>query len=289
MGQIVVSGLIFGCVYGLAALGLVLIFRTTGLVNFAHGEMAMVSSFVAFSLLTNFELPYYGAVLAAIAFSAFFGIAVFWVLIRHVSQASHLNQLVMTLGVFLAIHGAAGLIWGHTPTSFPKAVEGKSFSIAGVFITPNEIFVLVITFLLSMILFVLFRYTRVGLAMRASSQDLVAARLMGINVNAVFLATWAAGSVLGGIAGLLTAPFTFLGVSMMFNVLIMAFAAAVLAGFMSLPGAVIGGLMIGVFGNLVSYYWAPEMALVCTFALIVAVLYIRPQGIFGDAPTMKKV
>lgn len=289
MEQIVISGLIFGCVYGLAALGLVLIFRTTGLVNFAHGEMAMVTTFVAFTLIDTFQLPFFVSFFLAIVFAALFGIVIYFLLIRYVGDAPYLNQLVLTLGIFLAIHGIAGLIWGHTPTSFPQALEGSSIPIGPVFISPNELFVLFVTFILASALFALFKFTRIGLAMRASSQDLTAARLMGINVNFVFMVTWASGSVLGGIAGLLTAPFTFLGVSMMFNVLIMAFAAAVLAGFLSLPGAAVGGLIIGVFGNLVSYYWAPEMALVCTFVLIIVVLYIRPQGIFGAPKAVKKV
>lgn len=289
MEQIIISGLIFGCVYGLAALGLVLIFRTTGLVNFAHGEMAMVTTFVAFTFLSTFQLPFFISFFLAIVFAALFGVVIYFLLIRYVGDAPHLNQLVLTLGIFLAVHGAAGLIWGHTPTSFPRALEGDSIQLGPVFISPNELFVLFVTFVLASALFVLFRFTRVGLAMRASSQDLTAARLMGINVNFVFMVTWAFGSVLGGIAGLLTAPFTFLGVSMMFNVLIMAFAAAVLAGFLSLPGAVFGGLFIGIFGNLVSYYWAPEMALVCTFVLIIIVLYVRPQGIFSAPEAIKKV
>lgn len=289
MEQIVMSGLIFGCVYGLVALGQVLIFRTTGIVNFAHGEMAMVTTFVAFTLLNRFQLPHPAAFLLALAFSAAFGAVIYLAFVRFVDTAPHLNQLVLTLGLFLAIHGVAGLVWGHSPSSFPLALEGSSIPLGPVYITPNEMFVLVTTCVLAAVLFALFRFTQVGLAMRASSQDLTAARLMGIDVRIVFTVTWAAGSVLAGIAGILTAPFTFLNVTMMFNVLIMAFAAATLAGFYSLPGAVIGGLIIGVFGNLVSYYWAPEMSLVSTFVLIVTVLYIRPQGIFASSNAVKKV
>lgn len=197
MEQIIISGLIFGCVYGLAALGLVLIFRTTGLVNFAHGEMAMVTTFVAFTFLSTFQLPFLISFFLAIVFAALFGIAIYFLLIRHVGDSSHLNQLVLTLGIFLAVHGAAGLIWGHTPTSFPRALEGSSIQLGPIFISPNELFVLFVTLVLASTLFVLFRFTRVGLAMRASSQDLTAARLMGINVNFVFMVTWASGSVLG--------------------------------------------------------------------------------------------
>lgn len=287
--QIVASGLIFGCVYGLAALGLVLIFRTTGVVNFAHGEMAMVTAFVAFTLLSKYDVSYSAAFALALVFSALFGLLVYQLFIKYISDAPHLNQLVLTLGLLLAFHGIAGLIWGHTPSSFPVAVEGETIPAWGFYVTPNEVFIVGVTFALAAALFVLFRYTRIGLAMRASSQDLTAARLMGVNVNIVFMVTWAAGTALGGVAGILTAPFTFLSVTMMFNVLVMAFAAAVLAGFLSLPGAVLGGLIIGVFRNLVSFYWAPEMALVATFILIVAVLYVRPQGIFGGRQAVKKV
>lgn len=287
--QIIVSGLLFGCVYGLVALGLVLIFRTTGVVNFAHGEMAMVSTFIGYTFLSHYEVPFFAAFFLAILFSAVFGMVIYLLFVRHVNQAAHLSQLVLTLGLFMVLHGAAGLIWGHRPTGFPQALAGAPIQIGDVFVTPNDLFILAVTLALALALFILFRYTRVGLAMRASSQDLTAAQLMGINVNIVYMVTWGAGSVLGAVAGLLCAPYTFLSVTMMFNVLIMAFAAAVLAGFASLPGAVLGGMLIGVFRNLVRFYWAPEMALISTFLLIVIILYIRPQGIFGGRQVMKKV
>lgn len=287
--QIVVSGLIFGCIYGLAALGLVLIFRTTGVVNFAHGEMAMISTFVGFVFLSHFHLPFFTAFFLALLFSALLGVLIYLLFIRYVNQAPHLNQLVLTLGLFMVLHGIAGLIWGHRPTGFPQAVTGRPLHLGSVFLTPNDIFIVAVTVLLALALFLLFRFTRVGLAMRASSQDLTTARLMGINVNIVYMVTWGAGTVLGAVAGLLSAPYTFLSVTMMFNVLIMAFAAAVLAGFTSLPGAVLGGMLIGIFRNLVRFYWDPQMDLIATFLLIVVILYILPQGVFGGRQTIKKV
>jgi branched-chain amino acid transport system permease protein len=287
--QILVSGLIFGCVYGLVALGLVLIFRTTGVVNFAHGEMAMVSTFIGYMFLSHYELPYYAAFLLTMSFSAVFGALVYLFFVKHLNQAAHLSQLVLTLGLFMVLHGTAGLVWGHRPAGFPQAISGAPLQLGGVFVTPNDMFILGVTFLLAMALFLLFRYTWVGLAMRASSQDLTSARLMGINVNMVYMVTWGAGSVLGAVAGLLAAPSIYLSVTMMFNVLIMAFAAAVLAGFASLPGAVLGGMLIGVLRNLVRFYWSPKMALIATFLLIVVILYIRPQGIFGGRQAVKKV
>ncbi|WP_216829845.1 branched-chain amino acid ABC transporter permease [Alkalihalobacterium elongatum] len=287
--QILVSGLIFGCIYGLAALGLVLIYKTTDIVNFAQGEMAMVTTFVSFVFLTQFELGYFISFILALLFGAIFGTVVHQLIMKRVQSAPHLNQIVVTLGLFMIFNGAAGLIWGHKPTGYPQAIQGNSIQIGNVFITPNEIFVIVLTIVLMLIFFVLFRFTKIGLAMRASSQDIKASQLMGIKVTTVFTATWAVGAILGGVAGMMTAPITFLDTHMMADVLIMAFAAAVLGGFVSLPGALIGGIIIGIFGNLISYYIAPEMKLVYTFLLIIIVLYIRPQGIFGGTQTVKKV
>ncbi|OLO37909.1 branched-chain amino acid ABC transporter permease [Alkalihalophilus pseudofirmus] len=287
--QILVSGLIFGCIYGLAALGLVLIYKTTDIVNFAQGEMAMVTTFVSFVFLTQFELSYFVSFILALLFGALFGTVVHQGIMKRVQSAPHLNQIVVTLGLFMIFNGMAGLIWGHKPTGYPQAIQGDSIKIGSVFITPNEIFVIVLTLVLMLIFFVLFRFTKIGLAMRASAQDIKASQLMGIKVTTIFTATWAVGAILGGVAGMMTAPITFLDTHMMADVLIMAFAAAVLGGFVSLPGALIGGIIIGIFGNLISYYIAPEMKLVYTFLLIIIVLYIRPQGIFGGTQTVKKV
>ncbi|MDQ1005195.1 branched-chain amino acid transport system permease protein [Neobacillus niacini] len=289
MFQIILSGLIFGCVYGLAALGMVLIFKTTGVVNFAQGEMAMISTFSSYIFLTSMNLPYLTSFLIALAISAILGIIVYVIFMKRLQSESPLNQMVITLGLFLIINGVAGLIWGHNPTSYPEAIHGDAYKLGSIFITPNEIFLVGLTFVLMVVFFLIFQYSKIGLAIRTSSQDITAARLMGIKVSRVFMATWLASSVLGGIAGMMTAPITFLTPNMMFDVLIMAFAAAVLGGFVSLPGALIGGLLIGVFENLVSYYIAPELKIVYTFILIVLVLYIRPQGIFGGRKTIKKV
>lgn len=287
--QIIVSGLIFGCVYGLAGLGMVLIFKTTGVVNFAQGEMAMITTFISFVFLSKMNVPYLVAFFLALVFATILGIVIYQVFMRRVQTEPPINQMVVTLGLFLILNGVAGLIWGHHPTSYPEALQGQPIQIGNVFVTPNEIFIVGLTLVLMLLFYLFFKFSRVGLAMRAASQDITASKLMGVKVSSIFMSIWAIGAILGGVAGIMTAPITFLNINMMFTVLVMAFAAAVLGGFVSLPGALIGGLIVGVFENLVSYYVAPEMKLVYTFLLIVAVLYIRPQGIFGGEKIVKKV
>lgn len=287
--QIVVSGLIMGCIYALASLGLVLIFKTTKVVNFAHGEMAMISTFISFVFLSSFGYSYLVSLFLSLLFAAIFGLIVYLVFMKRIQSAPHLNQVVLTLGLFMMFNGAAGIVWGYQPASFPEAFKGKPFHIGSIYISPNELFIVVITITLMLLFFLLFRFTRIGLAIRACSQDMMASQLMGIKVSSVFMGAWAIGTMLGGIAGMMTAPVTFLSPNMMSEVLILAFAGAVLGGFVSLPGAVMGGLMIGVFENLISYYIGPEMKIVFVFLLILVVLYLRPQGIFGGVKMVKKV
>lgn len=287
--QIIVGGLIFGCIYALAALGIVLIYKTTDVVNFAHGEMAMFTTFISFVLLTQYGFNYFTSLLLALVFAICFGSLVYLIFMRKVQNAPHINQVVLTLGLFMIINGVASFLWGNHPASFPEAVEGDVIQIGNVYVTPHDLFMVGITLLLMFVFFLIFKFSKIGLAMRSSSQDMLASKLMGINITLVFLVTWGIGAALGGIAGIMTAPFTFLSPNMMGEILIIAFAGAVLGGFISLPGAVLGGLIIGIVENLISYYISPELRIVIIFLFIILVLYIRPQGILGGAKLVKKV
>ena len=289
IAQIILSGIIFGTIYGLAALGMVMIYKTSDIVNFGHGEMSMFIAFIAFLFLNDYGLSYIPAFFLSLVIAAILGGVVYLLFIKPIQFSSHISIIVLTLGLYMVFHGLAGMFWGHTPTAFPKAFEGAPYQIGNVFIAPNEIFVLLFTLALMTGLFLLFRYTKIGLAMRSASQDMLASELMGIKVTNIFFLTWAVGCVLGGVAGVLIAPTTFLHPNMMGDVLIMAFAAAVLGGFVSLPGTVIGGIIIGVFGNLVSYYIGSELRLVFVFLLILIILIIRPTGLFGGVQYIKKV
>lgn len=281
LNQEIVSGLAAGSLYALAALGLVLIYKTSDLVNFAQGEMAMISTFVSFTFIQTWSLGYWTSFLLALGFSAVFGILVERVFMRPVQKASVLSQIILTLGLYMAFRGVAGMIWGYEPTSYQEAVSGEPISLGSMLVTPNQILIFALTLVLMLLFYCLFRFTLIGLAMRAAAQNLNTAELMGVRVGSIFSLTWAISAILGGIAGMLIAPTTFLDPNMMGEVAIKAFAAAVLGGFSSLPGAVIGGLSIGLFENLVAGYISAELKTAFVFFLIIFILYIKPTGLLG--------
>ena len=286
-GQQVVSGLAAGCLYALAALGLVLIYRTMDIVNFAHGEMAMVSTFMAHTFLVRLGFSYILAAVCAIIFAFVFGMAVERIFLRPIQGGPLISLMIMTLGLFMVLNGAAGWVWGFDPVSFPRAVSGRPIWIGDLIITRDSILVLAVTIAMALALYVVLRFTMAGIAIRATSQNSRAARLMGVPVPKVYALTWGISAVLGAVAGILIAPTTFLSPSMMAEVQIKAFTAAVLGGFSSLPGAVVGGLLLGVLENLVAGYISTELKSTFAFALIVAVLFIRPSGLLGTPPKRK--
>ena len=286
-GQQVVSGLAAGCLYALAALGLVLIYRTMDIVNFAHGEMAMVSTFMAHTFLVRLGFSYIPAALCALIFAFIFGMAVERIFLRPIQGGPLISLMIMTLGLFMVLNGAAGWVWGFDPVSFPRAVQGRPIWIADLIITRDSILVLAVTIAMALALYLVLRFTMAGIAIRATSQNSRAARLMGVPVPKVYALTWGISAVLGAVAGILIAPTTFLSPSMMAEVQIKAFTAAVLGGFSSLPGAVVGGLLLGVLENLVAGYISTELKSTFAFALIVVVLFIRPSGLLGTPPKRK--
>ena len=287
--QIIASGIMMGCIYALAAVGIILIYKSTNVVNFAHGEIAMLTSFVAFTLIFTLELNKFIAFLLAIVFSTLIGTLIYVLFMKRLSNVDPVNRVVLTLGLFLIFNGAAGWIWGYQAKPFPTVVSSKTVDFGLFILTRNELFIIGVTLLIVLLLFLIFKYTSLGLAMRATYQDQYATKLMGIEINKVYLFSWAIGTALGGLAGLLIAPSTFVSPNMMFEILILAFAAAVLGGFTNIWGVILGGILVGVFTNLISYYISAEMKIVYVFLLIIIVLYVKPQGILGGKVLPKKV
>jgi len=238
--QLVVSGLALGSIYALLALSLVLINKATDVVNFAQGEMAMFGTFICFTLLARTGLPLVVVLILAAPVGALLGIFTERLTMRPLYSAPQVNALIATIGLWMIYHHGAGWIWGYDPVRFPSLFSPEPLNILGTRIAENSLGIIGVSWLVVTLLYIFFEYTRTGIAMRAASMNRRAAQLMGVNVGRVSLIAWALASAISVVSGLLVAPLTFLDFEMMFAVLLKAFAGAILGGFNSLPGAIIG-------------------------------------------------
>ena len=279
--QQIFSGLAAGSIYANLALALVMIYRATDLVNFAQGEMAMFSTYIAWTLV-NAGLPFWLAFLITLAASFLGGMIIERVVIRPVENAPVLAAVVVTIGLLLIFNSVAGWIYTYTVQDFPSPFPDRP--VFGALMTTRDLGVIGVTLLMLVLLFAFFRYTPIGLAMRAAAQNPASARLCGIRVGRMLAIGWGLAAMIGATAGVMVAPVLFLDTNMMGGVLIYAFAGALLGGITSPIGAVAGGLIVGVTENLVgTYLIASQLKLTVAFALIILVLVFRPNGLFGTA------
>lgn len=286
LAQQIISGLATGSLYALAALGLVLIFKTSDVVNFAQGEMAMFGTFIAFTLMSSAGIPYWGAFFLALAFAALFGATIERIVLRPLNKAPLISVLIATLGLMQIINGVAGWIWGYDPQPFPEAIQGNPINLGSVVFTLPNLLNLGVALAVMVVFFLLFKKSLIGIAMRAVAENRVAAKLVGVHTNRVLALTWGLGGILAATAGILIAPVTNLEINMMADMQLKSFTAAVLGGFTSLPGAVVGGLTLGVLENIVGQY-APQFKTPFAFGLIVLVLVFRPAGLLGTIQKKK--
>lgn len=280
IAQLVASGLALGSIYALLALALVLINKATDVVNFAQGEMAMVGTFVCFTLLGRTGLPLPVVLALALPLGAAIGALTERLTMPPLRSAPPVNGLIATIGLWMIFHHGAGWIWGYDPLRFPSLFPPEPVNILGARVAQNSLGIVGVGIVVMILLYVFFEYTRGGIAMRAASMNRHAAKLMGVNVGRVSLTAWALAGAISVVSGLLVAPLTFLDFEMMVSVLLKAFAGAILGGFNSLPGAVIGCLLIGVLENLFAAYVSSAFRDSFAFGIIIAVLMIRPQGLF---------
>lgn len=278
--QLVVSGLALGSIYALLAISLVVINKATDVVNFAQGEMAMFGTFICFTLLGKAGLPLPAVLALAVPIGALLGVVTERVAMRPLQSAPQVNALIATIGLWMVFHHSAGWIWGYDPVRFPSLFSSEPVNILGARVAENSLGIIGVSVLVVALLYIFFEYTLAGIAMRAASMNRRAAQLMGVNVNRVSLTAWGLASTLGVVSGLLVAPLTFLDFEMMFAILLKAFAGAILGGFNSLPGAVVGCLVIGVLENLFAAFVFSAFKDTFAFAVIIAVLMVRPQGLF---------
>jgi len=284
--HVVVSGLATGSIYALMAISLVIVYNATRTLNFAQGEMLMVSTFVGWTAHQWLRLPLPLIMLVAVVAAALLGWLIERAVIRYSIAATHFDVLIITLGLSLVLRAAAGLVWTHDEFPFPSFFADRPIAIGPVRLAPVSLGIIGGSLLLMLALYGLFRGTRLGRAMRAVAQNQRAARLMGISVERVYSASWILAAVVGGIAGVLIAPVIFLS-SKMGLVAINGFTAAVLGGFGSMPGAVVGGMLLGVIENLAPLYLPSGIKHSVPFLLMIAILLVRPSGVLGRARRRK--
>jgi branched-chain amino acid transport system permease protein len=287
--QHVVIGLSNGGIYASLALALVLIYRATRVINFAQGEMAMFTTFIAWSLLDR-GLPYWGAFFATLAIAFGAGVALERIVIRPVERAPALIAVMVTIGLLIALNGAAFWIWGGEPKSFPSAFSTRTVDVGGVVFSIQDAGTIGVTIGAVALLWAFFRYTKLGLALRAAAVNPEESRLVGVRVGWMLALGWGLAAVLGAVSGMLIAPALFLDPNMMRPVLLYAFAAAVLGGLDSPVGAVVGALVLGLGLELLTAYVdaLAELQLPIAFAIILAVLLVRPAGLLGR-PAVSRV
>jgi branched-chain amino acid transport system permease protein len=282
--QQLVFGLALGSVYGSLALALVLIYRTTRIVNFAQGEMAMFTTFICWSLTTNHGLSFWAAFFVTLGIAFLLGVGVERLVIRPFEHASHLTVILVTIALFVIFNGLASWIWSPEQRAFLGPFSAKPFTVGGVAISRQDVGVLVVTLIGVVLLWSFFRFTKLGLAMRAAAIGPEPSRLLGVRVGWMYALGWGFAAVLGAISGIMVAPLLFLSPTMMQAALIYAFAAAVLGGIESPFGALVGGLVLGVGTTLLGAYVdfiTAELELPVAFAVLVLVLLFRPAGLFG--------
>jgi len=282
--QLTVEGLGSGAVYGSLALALVLVYRATHVINFAQGELAMATTYVAYQLL-QWGLSYWEAFFATLAVAFVLGSVLQVALIRPVQHRSVIAAVIVTVGLFILIDGVVNWIWGGDLKSMKTPFGTGSFDVGGVAI--QHLYVGMVGVVIACVLFVwaLFRFTKLGLGMRAAALRPAAAALVGVRVEWMLTLGWGLAALLGAVAGLMAEPSQyFLTPTLMQQILVYAFAAAVLGGLESPAGAIVGGLLIGVFLTLVVGYVpaiSAELQLPFAFALLLAILLVKPSGLFG--------
>lgn len=282
IAQYAVGGLATGSLYALVALGVVLLYRSSRVLNFAHGDMATASAFVAFMLMAR-ALPFWLAVTGGLAAAAVVGAAFFFLIIRPAKEASLLGKIVLTLGLALVLSGAMQAFWGTDTQVFPFPLsDTRVYRLGDIVISEMSLGTIAAGVTLMLLLYGLVQRTRFGLAMRAVAQHPEAAQALGIPARRIYTLTWGLASALGGAAGVLLAPVVFLDPFMMLDPFLKGFAAAVMGGMDSLPGAVIGGFVLGIAESLFAGYISFKFKTTMAFAVIILVLLIRPEGMLGS-------
>ncbi len=279
--QMILSGIAVGSSYALMALAMVIIYKTSEVVNFAQGEMALASSYFTFMLLEMYGFSFITAFIFAFIFALFLGAVLEFAILRRAKEPNLLGLIIITIGMEFMLLGFVSWKFGADQQIFPFPISPyDSISIGGAFFSVLEALSLVIAIIIMILLFVFYRYSKLGMAMKATQQNQVAARIMGIRTKRIMMLTWGISSMVGCTAGLLISP-VLMEPFMMWDPMLKGFSAAVLGGMTSLPGAVAGAYILGIIENLFGGYISIEFKSIVAFAIIVLVLCIKPSGMFA--------
>ncbi|MEY4654188.1 MAG: hypothetical protein RI884_2769 [Pseudomonadota bacterium] len=280
--QLTVNGVAVGAVYALVALGLVLIYKATEVLNFAHGDLLVVAAFSAWGLITVAGLPFWAAFLLTAAGVALFAYALDAVVIRRIAGQPQFAGVMLTIALAFMIRGAVSMLFGPESRNYPTPWTHQTTQVAGVAIANLQLVIVGVSMAVTVVLFLFFRRTRLGVAMQAASQNQLAAYLNGVRVKRVNSLVWALGGVTAGVAGVLLAPITLVDISLWF-VTLKALSALVLGGFGSIPGAIVGGLLIGLIEQYAGVYMPDGTKDIVAYLVLIAVLIVRPHGLLGEA------
>jgi branched-chain amino acid transport system permease protein len=279
----IVDGILSGGLYALLGLAIVLIFRTTMVANFAQGEMGMLSAFLLIMYASALPLPFWGQWLATVLISGAVGALIYWLVLRPNPQAEHLNMTIRTLALYALIFAVVSYFWGaNEPYSVPSLFPARTVQIGGIFVSLEQIGAFAVMGVLGLVFLVFFRFTKMGLAMRAVAINPDIAGLLGINVGRVNLMVWVIAGILGGVVGMLVAPQSFLDSTLMRPYILKAFTAAVLGGLYSFPGVILGGLLLGLAESFASIWISTHLREPFAFLVLLLVLLLRPEGILGQ-------
>jgi branched-chain amino acid transport system permease protein len=280
--MLLIEGLAIGACYGLFGVAVAIIYKTSDVVNFAQGEMGMLATFVAYHIMTAYGWPFYIAFPVTLIFAILLGMAIEICILRPAKEPTVLGLLILTLGAEMLLMGLAGWKWGAEQKNFPflLSVSDTVQIFPGFALNSWTIGVFVLTAVIMVLLFLFFRYSKLGIAMRATQQNENAAKIMGIKVERVFSITWGMSSLIGALAAMFFAARSVLDPNFMMEPFMRAFAAAVLGGLTSIPGVVIGGLILGIIENFFGYMW-PEWKPIVAFVVIILIITVRPSGLFS--------
>jgi len=286
--QLVISGIAQGCIYGLIALGFVLIYKATETVSFAQGELMMLGAFCGLACMTMLGFPYWLSVLATIAGMAAFGVLLERIVIRPILGQPAFSIVMLTIGIGYVTRGLITMIptIGTETHALPVPYKDQIWNLAGLVLNVEQMMVIAVTAVMCVLLYLLFRYSKLGIAMQAASQNQLAAYYMGIPVKQLNGIAWGLAAAVAAVAGLLLAPITFVHANMGF-IGLKAMPAAVVGGFGSLPGAIVGGLTIGIVESLSGFYLPDGFKDTAAYVVVLIMLVVKPNGLFGEKLSKK--